>query len=159
MAALTADAPMPHKGHLTKIGVKCVGADTFYEGALVYGDATDGKAQATATTTEDDVFLGICARNITTTAANQIVEVYVDGLWAFRPTVAIVEGDVGDVLIIDDSATLSDNPADCVTGAAATTAVHDILIGKIIAIDITETDRAWVKIKPGYNYVAASGWE
>jgi len=159
--ALSAEIEVVHKGNPTKMGIKCVGADTFYAGAFVFADATNGKAQVTDPNAGDsDRFLGVCAKTITTTAADQLVEVYVNGVFAFRPSVAIVEGDIGDVLVLDDDGgSLSDDPGDAVTGAAATLAADDILIGKILALDITETDRAWVKIKPGYTYIALLGWE
>jgi len=160
MAALTAAVDLQHKGNLEKwkLSVKCVGADTFYAGALVYGDATNGKCQAVPAA--GDVLLGICAKTTTTTAANQLVPIYTGGLWAMACTVAVVEGDVGDVLIMDISAAQTDNPADCVTGAAATLADNDILVGKILAVDANDATRCWVMLTPGYIYDATGvlGW-
>ena len=122
MAALTGGADLQHKGNLEKwkLSVKAVGADTFYRGALVYGDATNGKAQAVPAA--GDVLLGVGAKTVVAAAADELVEIYTGGLWGFACTVAVVEGDVGDILIMDIGTTQTDNPADLVTGTAATTA-------------------------------------
>ena len=158
MAALTADTDHPHKGSLDdcKLAVKAVGADTFFKGAFVFGDATNGKAQVTAPAA-GDVFLGICAKQVVAAAADDLVDIYTGGLWALNMATP-VEGDVGDVCIIDITGTPTDNPADAVTGTDATTAVNDLLIGKILAIDIEETTRAWILIQPGMIYSATLGW-
>lgn len=159
MADLSADVDLPHKGNLDeyKISVKAVGADTFYKGAFVFGDAANGKAQVT-TPGAGDVFLGICSKQVVATAADDLVEIYAGGLWAI-PFVGVAEGDVGDVCIVDIAGgTSSDNPADSVAGADATVAVNDILIGKILAVDIEETTRGWVQLRPGWIYSATLGW-
>ena len=156
--AMTADADHPHKGNLDdhKIAVKAVGGDTFYKGALVYADAATGKAQV-STPAAGDVFLGICAKQVVATAADDLVEIYTGGLWALNMTTP-VEGDVGDVCCMDVTGTPTDNAADAVTGVDATLAANDILIGKILAIDIEETTRAWVMLEPGWIYSTTLGW-
>ena len=158
MAALTGSVDLQHKGNLDKwkLSVKAVGADTFYAGALVYGDATNGKAQAVPVAT--DYLLGICAKTKVVTAADQMVEIYTGGLWAIPCTVAIVEGDVGDVLIMNIGTTQSDNPADLVTGTAATTGANDPLFGKILAVDATDVTRCWAMLTPGWIYSTTLGW-
>jgi len=158
MGALTADTDHPHKGNLDefKISVKAVAGDTFYKGALVYGDATNGKAQVTVPAA-GDVFLGICAKQVVATAADDLVDIYTGGLWALNMTTP-VEGDVGDVCIMDVTGSPTDNAADAVTGTDATLAANDILIGKILAIDVEETSRAWVQVRPGMIYSATLGW-
>jgi len=159
MAAMAADADHPHKGNLDefKIAVKAVGADTFYKGALVFGDAANGKAQVTQPAA-GDVFLGICAKQVVATAADDLVEIYAGGLWAL-PIETPAEGGVGDVAVVDiDDAGRSDNATDAMTGADATLAANDILLGKILAIDVEETTRAWIKLQPGYIYSATLGW-
>jgi len=159
MAAMAADADHPHKGNLEeyKIAVKAVGADTFYKGALVFGDAANGKAQVT-TPAAGDVFLGICAKQVVATAADDLVEIYTGGLWALNFETP-AEGDVGDVCVVNiDDAGRSDNVTDAMTGADATLAANDILIGKILAIDTEETTRGWVLLQPGYIYSATLGW-
>jgi hypothetical protein len=157
MAALTADVDHPHKGNLDewKLSVKAVGADTFYKGALVYGDAATGKAQVT-NAAAGDVFLGICAKQVVATAADDLVDIYCGGLWALTyltPT----EADIGDVLYADIAAA-TDNVTDCQTAADAAVAANDIMIGKVLAIDIEETTRAWVLLQPGWIYSATLGW-
>jgi hypothetical protein len=169
MAALTGSADLQHKGNLDKykLSVKCIGADTFYMGALVYADITNGKAQSVPASggnwADTDKLIGICAKTTVTTAADQMVEIYTGGLWAIPGAVAVVEGDVGDVLVIDADGgvgAMSDNPADGVTGTAATLADGDILIGKILAVDATDATRCWVRLQPGWNYEATGvlGW-
>ena len=69
MAALTADVHIPHLGTPTKIAVKAVGADTFFAGALVFADGTNGKAQVVPAAT--DAFLGICAKQVVAAAARE----------------------------------------------------------------------------------------
>ena len=159
MAALTADVDHPHKGNLDeyKLSVKAVGADTFYKGACVYGDAATGKAQVSVPDA-GDVFLGICAKQVVATAADDLVEIYTGGLWALNFETP-AEGDVGDVCVVDiDDAGRTDNVTDAMTGADATLAANDILIGKIIAIDVEETTRGWVLIQPGWIYDTLLGW-
>jgi hypothetical protein len=156
MAALTADVHIPHKGTPTKLSVKAVGADTFFAGALVYADATSGKAQAVPAS--GDFFIGICAKQVVAAAADALVDIYVDGLWALAYGSA-AEGDQGEAIVIDVvGGTLSDNEADLVTGTAATLAANDILIGKMLAMNYEETSRAWVQLMPGWIYSATLGW-
>ena len=157
MAALAADTLMPHKGTPTKLSVACTGADVFYKNAIVYADAA-GTAQVTAPAgAGGDYFLGICAEQVTTTAAGDLVDIYVDGLFAIA-FLTPDEADVGDVCVADISGTPTDNQADLETGADATLVGNDILIGKILAIDAEETTRGWVQIQPGWIYSAALGW-
>jgi len=166
MAALTTAVHHEHKGNLDKwkIGVKAIGADTFYAGALVYADVTSGKAQVTAATggnwADTDKFIGICAKTTVVTAADQLVEIYTGGLWSFLCDTTPVEGDVGDVLCMEADTLLTDNPADLATGAAAGLDDGDPLIGKIIAIDARDSNYCWVAIDPGWNYEATGvlGW-
>lgn len=160
MAALTTGADVQHKGNIEKwkLAVKAVGADTFYRGALVYGDAANGKAQAVPAA--GDVLLGVCAKTTVATAADQMIEIYAGGLWGFACATTVVEGDVGDVLVMDVGTTTTDNPADLVTGAAATLADDDILFGKILAVDHNDSTRSWAMLTPGYIYDATGvlGW-
>jgi len=156
MAVMAADALMPHKGTPTKLSVACTGADTFYKNALVFAD-TAGTAQVSVPDA-GDYFLGICAEQVTTTAAGDLVDIYVDGLFAIAFETP-AEADVGDVCVVDISdGGRTDNQTDAMTGADATLANNDILIGKILAIDAEETTRGWVQIQPGWIYSAALGW-
>jgi len=157
MAALSADTHVPVVGsNVTKYAFKAVGADTFFRGALVFGDATNGKAQVT-TPAAGDVFLGVCVKQTVAAAADDLVECYITGTFAFAMATP-AEGDVGDVMVVDVTGTASDNQADAVTGADATLAANDILIGKISAISNEDTTRAIVTINPGWIYSATLGW-
>jgi hypothetical protein len=156
MAALAADAHHPHKGNLEdfKLAVKAVGADTFYAGALVFGDASNGKAQVTCAS--GDTFLGICARQVVATAADDLVEIYTAGLWLL-PVTGAAEGDVGELVCVDISAN-SDNPADLLVFADLTPATNDLAIGEVKAIDIAETTKAWVQLlNRAWKYRADTG--
>ncbi len=149
MAALTADVHIPHKGNLDqyKIALPAVGADTFYAGAILYADETSGKVQTTPAA--GDSFVGICAKQVVAAAADDLVEVYVGGVWALAYASA-AEGDQGDVVVSDTSGTKSDNEADLVTLALAAFATDDVLIGKMIGMHQEETTRAWVILQPGF---------
>jgi len=157
MAAMTADGLMPHKGTPTKLTVKAITGDVFYKNALVYADATTGKAQVSVPAA-GDVFIGICAEQVTTTAQNDPVDIYIDGVFAMAIETP-AEGDVGDTAVVDISdAGRTDNQTDAMTGTDATLAANDILLGKILAIDAEETGRAWVQIEPGWIYSTTLGW-
>ena len=67
------------------------------------------------------------------------------------------QGDVGDACYMD-IAGATDNFADAVFPSDAAIAANDILIGKMIALDIEETTRAWILIQPGWIYSATLGW-
>jgi hypothetical protein len=155
MAALTADVHIPHLGTPTKIKVKAVGADTFYAGALVFADGTNGKAQVVPAAT--DSFLGICAKQVVVSAADELVEIYVDGIWALAFT-GVAEVDVGQTVVVDMTGTLSDNEADLVSAADATIVAGDILIGKCIGINEEETTRGWVMLHTPSGVANVLGW-
>ena len=155
MAALTADVHIPHLGTPTKLSVKAVGADTFFAGALVFADGTTGKAQVVPAAT--DSFLGICAAQVIATAADDLVEVYVDGIHALAFT-GVAEVDVGQTVVVDMSGTLSDNEADLVSAADATIVAGDVLVGKCLGINREETTRGWVQLHTGSGVANALGW-
>jgi hypothetical protein len=156
MAALTADVHIPHLGTPTKIAVKAVAADTFYAGALVFADGTTGKAQVVPAAT--DSFLGICAAQVVATAADDLVEIYVDGIWALAFT-GVAEVDVGQTVVVDMSGgALSDNEADLVSAADATIVAGDILIGKCIGINQEDTSRGWVQLHTPSGIANVLGW-
>jgi len=155
MAALTADVDIPHLGTPTKLSVKCVGADTFFKGALVFADGTNGKAQAVPAAT--DSFLGICAENTVTTAADELVPIYLDGVWALAFT-GVAEVDVGQTVVVDMTGTLSDNETDLVSAADATIVAGDILVGKCVGINETDTTRGWVMLHTPSGVANVLGW-
>lgn len=156
MAALTADVHIPHLGNPTKIAVKAIGADTFYAGALVFADSANGKAQVVPAV--NDSFLGICAKQVVAAAADDLVEIYIDGVWALAFTGA-AEVDVGQVVVVDiGEGTLSDNEADLVSAADATVAATDILIGKCVGLNRDETTRGWVQLHTPSGIANVLGW-
>lgn len=158
MAALTADVHIPHLGTPTKLKVKAIGADTFFAGALVYADSANGKAQVVPAT--GDAFLGICAAQVVAAAADDLVEIYIDGCHAIAFTGA-AEADVGNVVVVDiGGGTLTDNEADLVSAVDATVAAADILIGKCVGLSQEEPTRGWVQLHltSGIATAAGIGW-
>lgn len=155
MAVLDADVHIPHKGTPTKMAMPCAGADIFYAGALLYADAADGLVQALPAA--GDVFAGICAKQVTTTAANDLVEVYVDGIHALAYASA-AEGDQMDHIVIVALGTLSDNEADAQVVLTGALAGNDIRIGKMRGMNQQDTSRAWIELHPGEVWSLTLGW-
>jgi hypothetical protein len=154
MADLAADNQMPHMGTPTKLRMPCAAATTFYKGALVWAAAASGKA-VTDAFSAGDLFLGICAKKVVTTAADQMVEVFVDGIWGFKIS-GTTSADMGHKAIIDASAD-SNNPDDVISTIDATEAAGDILLGGILTV---YDSRAWVKLTglyPIYTAAATDG--
>lgn len=147
--ALTADVHIPHKGTPTKVAIPAIGADTFFAGALVYADDANGKVQAVPAA--GDVFLGIVAKQVVATAANDLVEVYVDGIHALAYGSA-AEGDQSASICLNIGTTQSDDEGDMSALDLAGLATDDILIGKMIAMNAEETSRAWVRLIPGFKW-------
>lgn len=157
MAALSADVHIPHKGTPTKISLPATGADTFYAGALVFIDVSNNTGQVqVASLAATDVLAGICAKQVTTTAAGDLVEVYIDGVHAL-PLSAVAATDVGSFAVCDINGTWTDNPADVVAAVDITLATNDVLVGPIIGQNTDETDKWWVRLTPGYVYDLALG--
>ncbi len=156
MAALSADVHIPRLGGpVTKIAIKAVGADTFYAGALVFADGTNGKAQAVPAAT--DSFLGICVKQVVAAAADDLVEIYIDGVWALQFAGA-AEVDVGTGVFVDiGGGALTDNETDLVSGADATPVAGDILIGKCIGLAGFDSSRGWVQLHTGDSVVNVLG--
>lgn len=152
MAVLAADVQIPHVGNPTKISIAVAGADVFYAGALVFAAAAGGAVALAAASLP---FLGIVARQFTTVAAGDLIEVYVDGVFRFPTGGAITIADQGDALIMDASGTVSDNPADCVSAVDSTLVATDVLIGQILTVD---ADGMWIQLKKGTGVANALGW-
>ncbi len=152
MAVLAKDLHIPHVGNPTKVPIRVAGADEFYAGALVFAAAAGGAVALAAASLP---FLGIVTRHFTTTAAGDLIECFVDGVFKF-PTISTITGaDEGDALIMDASGTLSDNPADCVSAVDATIVVTDVLIGQILTV---VSDGFFVQLKKGTGVYNANGW-
>jgi hypothetical protein len=153
MAALSADVQIAQQGPVIKHGVKAIGADTFYAGAAVFADATNGKAQVVPEA--GDIFIGICAEQKVVSAADEIVNIYVSGLFLI-PFATPAEANVGEMIMLDISATQSDNFADWIPQSDTTAAANDIGLGRCVSID--SGGDGWVYVQPGILYVATAGW-
>jgi predicted RecA/RadA family phage recombinase len=122
--------------------------------------STPSGATATVTPAAGDKILGICARQVTTTAAGDLVDIYTSGIFAIKGMSSIDNTDIGGFAIMDVSAAVTDNPADCVSTVDATEAANDCMLGKIVSYyDST----AYVELGPGvtgwiYNATSAD-WE
>lgn len=154
MAALSADIMLPTYGDAMPIDVPCNAAGTFFNGQCVFVDATSGKAVVTPGSA--DRFIGFSAKNQTTTAADQLIQVYVDGIFG-----VLVSGsnaaDIGKTCCVDNSA-ITNNPSDLVVTTDITEAVSDRAIGTVLSF---HSSRAWVKLsvfKPTYSTAAAAGF-
>jgi hypothetical protein len=138
MAALTQDANACQVGGG---GVKVVGpahqADTFYAGALLFAlnVHTTGKVSCVPTSGTAERFLGICSKRQVTTAADQLVEYFVGGVFLFPAIASIDATEIGSFLVADKSGTISDNPADLVAAGDITPLTGDCVIGRIVGLD------------------------
>ena len=155
MAALTADVHHPRRGNVKKITVKAIGADTFFAGALVFADASLGKAQVVPASA--DHFLGICVQQVVATAADDLVEIYSEGEFALAFAGA-AEADVGDAVVIDVSGTKTDNAEDIVSAADATVAAGDILVGRCVSLNEDQTSLGWIELHKGGGVANLLGW-
>ena len=126
-------------------GVKVMGpcaaaGDIFYPGAILFSakieaSSPTGKINALPTSGILERFAGICSKLQTTTAADQLVEYYVGGVWLFPAIAAVSSADIGSWLICDKDGTLSDNPADLVSSNDVTKTTGDAVIGRIVGMD------------------------
>ena len=155
MAALTADVHHPSRGLVKKINVKAIAADTFFAGALVFADASNGKAQVVPASA--DHFLGICVKQVIATAADDLVEIYSEGEFALAFAGA-AEVDVGNAVVIDISGAKTDNPEDIVSAADATILAGDILIGRCVGLNEDQTSLGWVELHKGSGVANLLGW-
>jgi len=148
MALLAADVHIPVlAGSGVKLGIPAVGADTFFAGALIAGDQTNGKCQVMGSpaSTDGDTFLGICAKQKVVAAADELVEVYISGIFLIPFTGAVVT-DVGQRLFMDLDVD-TDNPGDTLIEAEITVADGDFYIGNVKVISGTS---GWVEIRTGH---------
>jgi len=141
MGDLTADVQLFHSGTVDFIHVPVLAADTYYKGALVFWDATSGLA-TTDGIADDDIFIGICAKQQVIAAASDLVEVAISGIWEFlNSNAAIAES--GEIVFHDNSAD-SNSPADLDTATGITEeSGEDNMVGTMIWTDGT-TMRLWL---------------
>ncbi len=155
MSALSADVHHPRRGRTKKIVVKAIGADTFFAGALVFADSANGKAQVVPA--DSDHFLGVCVKQVVATAADDLVEIYSEGEFAFAFAGA-AEVDVGNAVVIDVSGAKTDNPEDIVSAADATIVAGDILVGRCSGLNEEQTSLGWVELHKGSGVANLLGW-
>jgi len=159
MAALTADVHIPHLGPSPdKLSFPATGADTFFAGALVWLDISNNTGQVqVASIADGDIIAGICAKQVTTTAAGDLVELYINGTWALAVG-SMVATDIGSAVVSDISGTITDNEADLVAAVDITIGAGDVLVGLSKAINTEETTRIWTELNLGWRYSATLGW-
>lgn len=136
MAVLAANANVALVGTGTKISVPCGAADIFYEGAVVWADETSPTATVSPVTVAPatgDRILGICARQITTTAEGDLVDIYIDGTFAIKGMTGVTRHDIGDLIVYDAGTLITDNPADAVASGDIATADNDAILGVLVS--------------------------
>ena len=146
MGALAADANLSTVGDVITLPFSANAADTFYRGSIVYTDAAGG-VQVTYASTVDRA-LGISPKTQTAAGAGSIVEVIVFGAIWLPIGSGIAAADEGDRLMVDISATSSDNPADCVSMTDMTEATGDMILGQILRVT---TAQMLVFLSPGFT--------
>lgn len=140
MAALSADLNVSSVGPVIELPFSANAADTFYQGAVVWGDAAGG-AQATAAA--GDRVLGISTSNQVIAASGDEVRVAVWGHFWFPSISGIAAGDEGNLLLFDADGTLSDNIDDCDSTEAITEAANDAVVGRILRV---KSDKVCISI-------------
>lgn len=155
MANLSADTPLRFYGTPTKIEVPVAETvtTTYYAGQLVFftGAATVGVNQTPAS---GDLFVGICAEHRVTTAAGNLIPVYVDGVWSV-PISGTTIADVGLACMVDANA-VTNNPADLKASSDITEAADDAIIGRILSVVDSRAIVRLSTMSPKYQSVAAT---
>jgi len=145
MAALDVDLNISAVGKTRNSKFSANGTDVFFRGAIVFIDATGGVQSVPV---DGDRVLGICPYYQTSVAGDE-VEVIVQGLIWMPLGLAIAVGDEGDILMVDNDVTLSDNVADHPSTIATQTAtqltVGDMAIGRILRV---KSDKMLLGITP-----------
>jgi predicted RecA/RadA family phage recombinase len=142
MAVLAADINVNYRGNPTKFDFLCTAADIYYAGALVFIIKGTGKVQPLAAANYN--FAGICCKQVTTTAAGQAVECFIDGIFEVPLGANIAAADEGDILLMDASGTLSDNPADLVANLDVTGVVTDVCVARLLQ---AKTATMWIQLE------------
>ncbi len=142
MAVLAANIDVSWVGNPNKLTFAATAADTYYCGSLVFIIKGTGKVQPLAAANYN--FAGICVEKQTIAAADDPVEVFVDGIFLLPIGSAISAADEGDLLIMDASGTLSDNPADLVSNLDATGVATDVVVGRVLRVP--DAAHMWVQL-------------
>lgn len=136
MAVLAKNANISISGPVTKISVPCGAADVFYEGAVVWTDETSPTATVSPVTVAPatgDRVLGICARQVTTLAEGDLVDVYVEGVIGIAGMTNVTRHDIGELVVFDAGTTITDNPTDAVSAGDITLADNDAVLGRLVS--------------------------
>jgi hypothetical protein len=148
MAVLAADANISLLGGGVKVMGPAHQADIFYAGAILVAlnVGTTGKVSCVPTSGTNERVLGLCSKKQTTTAADQLVEYYIGGVWLFPAIASVAATDIGHFLVIDKSGTVSDNFADLVSQVDITPATGDAVVGRVVGMDASSNlivDMSW----------------
>jgi len=159
MAALTNDLDLHLIGYANKVGVPCSAADVFYAGAMVFSTALAEEGATTGClpiSAASRVFMGLVATPITTTAAGQFVEIWVNGVFVVPTNGVIVVADMGKNLVLTGAvqATSTDNIQDAVVNTAIL--VTENLIGQILNVDAAGNYSVQLKVNAGVTDLV--GW-
>lgn len=136
MAALANDVNCSTVGHIITAPFSANAPDTYYRGSIVFTDAAGG-VQVTYAATADRV-LGLSPKKQVIAAAADIVEVIIHGCVWVPVGSSIAAADEGDLIMVDASATSSDNPADTVSFTDMTEAQHDMVLGQILRVTASQ---------------------
>lgn len=136
MAALAADVNGSTVGPVTTLPFSANAADTYFRGSIVFTDAAGG-VQVTYAATLDRV-VGVSPSKQVIANIGDEVDVIVHGAIWLPVGSGIAAADEGDLLMVDISATSSDNPADAVSVTDATEALGDMIVGQIMRVTATQ---------------------
>lgn len=137
MAAMTEDANISAVGPVTTISMPAI-ADTFYQGSLVFVLTGGGNVTNIPVNSGDNQCVGICLKQQTIANAGDSLEVAVVGLFWLPLSGNVATADAMSILYMDDSATLSDNPADLENNIQIPLVAQDIIVGRVIRITSTQ---------------------
>lgn len=133
MAALAADINVSSIGPVVTIQMPAI-ADTFYQGAFVYILDAGGNVSPVPVTTS--ICLGLSPTQQVVGTAGDLIQVAIQGYFWMPVGTNIAAEDEGNLLMMDVSGTLSDNPADLVSVAPGDVAIAatDIIVGRLIRV-------------------------
>lgn len=136
MAALAADLNVSAVGVNICVPMSANAADTFYKGAVVFIDASGG---VQVTWSAGDRPIGISPKQQITTAAGDLVEVCVFGVFWVPAITGIAAADEGNTLIFDTNAPPTDNIDDADSSEGITEAAGDMRVGRVLRYTASRT--------------------
>ncbi len=137
MAAMTEDANISAVGPVTTISMPAI-ADTFYQGSLVFNLTAGGNVTNLPVNSGDNQCVGVCLKQQVIATAGDLLEVAVVGLFWLPGSSNHSAGDAIAIAYMDDSATLTDNPADLENNIQVPLVAQDIVVGRLIRITSTQ---------------------